>query len=156
MCINSLQLSICVLFSTHVFLVFKLIGSFAKGKSFFNDFLCGYLSKLPEAQQLVKLKERCGRRLLRLNDMENITNIYCHFNEQKDEVRRFSRNWKSAKSNFIHTMAQFEKDGSLAKVGFGMEFGKEYLKYEINDDELWRSLARNYSVSRQPHMVILT
>lgn len=138
------------------FFVFHFIGSSSKQPSdrFFHEFVCDYLAKHAEARYLLKLKED-GLRLLRFNNIDKITWIYCDYKE-KYHSRILSRDFKKRKDNFKNIIAPLEKEGSLKKVGNGTEFGKEYLKYEIKKNELWHLLTRNYSVQRKSNKVIRT
>ena len=102
---------------------------------------------------MVKLKEDDGSSFLRFNDVDKITSIYCDYREENGKV--LDRNLKKRKDNFKNSMALFEKYGYLKKVGFGMEFERKILKYEIKDEKMWQSLKRNYSVPRNSHTVIV-
>ncbi len=123
----------------------------AKSSVFFTDFVCGYLANHADVRQLVKLKE--NRYVLRFNDVGEITSIYCDFKEANG--RKLKRALEKRRDNFKNIMSQFEKAELLIKVGGGIEYGKEYLKYEIKNSELWHSLRRNYSVQRNPRVQVL-
>ena len=116
------------------------------------------LSKHQDARYLVKLEED-SRRFLSYVDIPRITSIYCDYKENNGNGRQLNRNMKQRKDNFKNTMALSEKNGLLHKVGWGTEFGKEYLKYEIYDKGLWNSLQKNrqnYSSPRNSNLVIQT
>ena len=97
----------------------------------------------------LKLKENSQRTLLRFNDIDRISLIYCDLlEEQNGTISR--KKLKKRKNLFKKLVAPLEKKGLLHPVGRGMEYCKEYLKYEVKDSKLWESLAKNYTV----HMVI--
>ncbi len=122
---------------------------------FMHRFVCGHLAQHSEARDLVKLKEKDQRHFLRFTDVDKMSLIYCDFKEQNDG-KNLKRDLKSRKDNMTKTLALSEKDGSLKKVFGGTDFehSKEHLKYEVLDSELWRSLKKNYSLPKNPHMVI--
>ena len=124
----------------------------AESKGFFRGFVCGHLANHDDARHLVKLKEdRC---ILRFNDVDKISSIYSDFKEANGKI--LNRDLKNRRDNFKKIIKeQFEKGGLLKKVGKGTEYGKEYLKYEIKDSELWHSLTTKYSVQRKPDMQVL-
>ncbi len=127
-------------------LVFHFLGS----SVFFSHFVCGYLANHADVRQLVKLKE--DRSVLRFNDVDKITCIYCDYKQANGKTLK--RDLKKRKDNFKNIMSQFERDGLLKRVGGGTDYDKEYLKYEIKDRKLWLSLTRNYSVPRKPRMQV--
>ena len=137
------------------FFVFCFIGSGPKAKSnsFFPSFVCGHLAKHVEARHLVKLKEY--RSILRFNDIDKISSIYCDY-IYKEKGKTLKRDLKSRRDNFLKIIGQLENDGLLKNVGSGKDYGKEYLKYEVKNSEMWHSLTKNYSVPRNPRMVIWT
>jgi hypothetical protein len=134
------------------------IDSHSKSKSngFFDSFVPGYLAKRPEARELVKLKEDGGRFFLRFNDLNKMSLIYCDFKQENGKI--LNRDERRRKDNLKNTLVLFEKEGSLKKIAAGTDFehGKDYLKYEVTNDELWRSLIRKYSLQRDPCKVIQT
>ena len=137
----------------HLFIFSFNLTLTGKSNGFFNGFVNDYLANHSEAQQMIKLEEGSQHFLL-FNDIERVTEIYCDHKGKTDQDP--GRILKKRKDNFKNTVALSEKKGLLEKVGFGTEFGKEYLKYEIKNDKLWDSLKQKYSVSRNFHMVIKT
>ena len=125
----------------------------AKSNSFFPSFVCGYLANHVEARHLLKLKE--DRSILRFNDIDKISSIYCDY-ILYEKGRTLKRDLKSRRDNFLKIMVQFENDGLLKNIGSGRDYGKEYLKFEVKNSELWHSLTKEYSVWRNPRMVIWT
>ncbi len=123
----------------------------AESKGFFRGFVCGHLANHDDVRHLVKLKEdRC---ILRFNDVDKISSIYSDFKEANGKI--LIRDLKNRRDNFKKIMSQFEKGGLLKKVGGGIDYDKEFLKFEIKDSGLWCSLTSNYSVQGKPRMQVL-
>ncbi|CAB4012140.1 Hypothetical predicted protein, partial [Paramuricea clavata] len=124
-------------------------GSGAKSKNFFSGFVCGHLAKHVEARHLVKLKE--DRFILRFNDIDRITSIYCDY-IYKEKGKTLKRDFKNRRDNFLKIVGQLESDGFLKNVGSGKDYDKEFLKFEVKNSGMWHSLTKNYSVPRNPLM----
>ena len=118
-----------------------------------RTFICGFLLKHPEARDLVTLEIKDGRRVLRFIDVEKVTEIFYDYKEKIGETDRVT---KERKDNFKKLMTEFERQGLLESAGFGYEFKKEFLMYEVKDDALWSLLERNYLAPRSSHMVLQT
>jgi hypothetical protein len=101
---------------------------------------------------LVKLKENSQRTVLRFNDIDRISLIYCDSIEENGTMSR--RKLKKRNTKFKNLVAPLEGKGLLQLVGEGEDYGKKYLKYQVKDSKLWDSLAKNYTVQRSPRTVI--
>ena len=139
------------------------IGSRSKVKEngLVASFVCGHLAKHAEAQHLVTLIEDQDRFVLRFNDIDKISSIYCDFKQENDRTLRrlFKKMWqrksKKRKDKITKLLAQFKKEGLLEIVDGGASwYDKNYLEYEVKNRELWHSLTRNYSVQRNAGEVI--
>ena len=92
------------------------------------------------------------RRGLHLKDLDRISDIYCDFKEAKGKT--LSRDLKSRKDNLKNVLKLKITGNWIERFGNGTEDGKEYLKYEIKNQELWQSLTGRYPVLEPPRMVI--
>ena len=96
-----------------------------------------------------------SRRVLHFKDLYKISVVYCDFNEQNGKA--LNRDPKSRKDNFKNILNMKTKiNGYLQRFGKGTEDGKEFLKYEVKNQEWWNSLTRSYTVVKDPGMVILS
>ena len=116
-----------------------------------HNFLCNFLASHDEGRDLVEIIEsRCG---LHLKDLDRISDIYCDFKE-KVKLKILSRDLNSRKDNLKNVLKLKVKGNWMERFGNGTEDGKEYLKYEIKNHELWQSLTGKYSLVKPPRMVI--
>ena len=91
---------------------------------------------------MLALKED-GRRL-RFLDIDKIDTIYFGYKEENGTgEKRYT-----GKDHFANSLAYFEKEGSLKKISYRKNYkhNKQRIEYQVNDDNLWDSLARKYLV----------
>ena len=92
----------------------------------------------------MKLKERRCH-LLKIYDVDRVNSEYIE--KHKDLI--------SEVDNLKNTLAKHEEQ-DLQKFQSGTKSDKQFLVYEIKNEELWNLLNQNYSVPRNSHMVIQT
>ncbi len=127
------------------FFVFHIIGPCPPKSINFLRFLCDHLLKLPDAGNYVELKENPP--LLRLNNLDKISDIYCDYQDQKTgSGKKLNREKKERPDNLNDIIEPYEKTQppSLKKVGNGVMYGKEFLACEIKDNALWCSLKGSF------------
>ena len=131
-----------------------------KSSTFWDVFICDYLAKHAEADlvtlELRKDKEERIHRLLCLNDIDKITELYCNFKAEKNG-RSLMRNPLRRNDNFKKILDLNVKQGRLAKFGYGahlIDGKKEYLEYDVHDENSWDCLLRNYKDQRTVRMVL--
>ncbi|CAB4032113.1 Hypothetical predicted protein, partial [Paramuricea clavata] len=101
-----------------------------------------------ECENLVEVTE--SRRVLHFKDLDKISVVYCDFKEQNGKA--LNRDSRSRKDNFKNILNMKIRNGCLQKFGNGTEDGKEFLKYEVKNQEWWNSLTRSYTVVKGPGM----
>jgi hypothetical protein len=114
---------------------------------FIDNFILGFLLRLGTQEQrlLIQLKvDRWERRVLLFPTIDGISRRYCDFKEENG--RPLIRDLKNRKDNFKAIMRQQENAGFVKNIGNGTGDGREYLKYEVLNDDLWRALSTKYSV----------
>jgi hypothetical protein len=114
---------------------------------FIDHFILGFLLHFGTQEQrlLIQLKvDRRERRVLLFPNIDGISSLYCDFKEENG--RRLSRDLKDRKDNFKAIMRQQENAGFVKNIGNGTGDGREYLKYKVLNDDLWRALSTKYSV----------
>lgn len=111
------------------------------------------LNSRPDAEQLIKFK---SGHIMYLKDVDKISEIYvCDFKE-KQHGKTLAKDPKRRKDNFKNSLHMYEKKGSIKKLEQGTKFkeGKQFLKYEVKDPDLWNLLQVSYSVQRNARFVI--
>ncbi len=125
----------------------------AKPKKLINNFVCGYLAK--QAQDLVKVKQDGQSLLIRFNDINKISSTYCTF---KSGSRDLKSDTNHGKDNFEDILALLGSEGSLEKKDTGRKFEhgniKEYMTFEVIDNEMKRVLTSSYPVQKKSRMVM--
>ena len=95
-----------------------------------------------------------SRRVLHFKDIDKISVVYCDFKEQNGKA--LNRDRRSRMDNFKNILNMKIRNGCLEKFGNGTEYGKEFVKCGVKNQEWWNSLTRSYTVVKDPGMVILT